>query len=122
MPSSRTVVEKLHLKQGMTVLVIDPPEGYLEHIGDLPQEVRMAEAPEKDMDVIQIFVTSMEQFEARVKLMLPYLKSSSILWVTYPKGTSGVETDLNRDIIWRRARELEWKQWRTSRWTMCGQR
>ena len=90
----------------MTVLITDPPEGYLEQLGDLPREVRMATAPEKDMDVVQIFVTSMDQFVARVKLLLPYLKSSSILWVTYPKGTSGVGTDLNRDIIWRRAKEL----------------
>ena len=25
-----------------------------------------------------------------------------LLWVSYPKGSSGVETDLNRDILWEK--------------------
>jgi hypothetical protein len=60
----------------------------------------------KNLDVVQMFVKRMSEFEARIKQLKPFLRSGSIIWVTYPKGTSGVDTDLNRDIIWRRAKDL----------------
>ena len=104
MPSDKTIVEKMHLKPGMTMLIIDPPNGYLGKIGRLPENVKMVEALVRDTDVVQIFVKRLREFDAQVVRLRPLLKSSSIIWVTYPKGTSGVDTDLNRDIIWRRLR------------------
>jgi hypothetical protein len=29
------------------------------------------------------------------------LKDDGSLWISYPKGTSKMETDINRDIIWK---------------------
>jgi hypothetical protein len=106
MTSDKTIAEKMHLKPGMTILVLDPPKGYLDTMGPLPENVRMAQSPEGDIDVVQIFVRSMGEFESQIERLRPVLKPSSIIWATYPKGTSGIETDLNRDIIWRRAKDL----------------
>jgi hypothetical protein len=106
MASEKSIVEKLHLKPGMTILFIDSPPGYTERIGRLPDGVRIIDVPEKDVDIVQAFVESMSEFESLVTELRPFLKSSSIIWVTYPKGTSGIETDLNRDIIWKRSKEL----------------
>jgi hypothetical protein len=33
------------------------------------------------------------------------LKPNGILWITYPKGTSKVKTDLNRDILWKQLKD-----------------
>jgi len=35
------------------------------------------------------------------KLLIEALKDEGSLWISYPKGTSKVETDINRDIIWK---------------------
>jgi hypothetical protein len=32
--------------------------------------------------------------------VFPFLKDDGIFWVSYPKGSSKVKTDLNRDILW----------------------
>ena len=106
MTSDKTIVEKMHLKPGMTVLIIDPPDGYLDLMGPLPENVRMVSSPEANIDVVQIFVRSLSEFESQIDRLRPVLKPSSIIWATYPKGTSGIETDVNRDIIWRRAKDL----------------
>jgi hypothetical protein len=106
MPSEKSIAEKMHLKPGMTLLIIDPPQGYLERLGKLPEDVRMVDDMVKDLDVVQMFVKRISEFEARIKQLKSFLKPSSIVWVTYPKGTSGVDTDLNRDIIWSKAKDL----------------
>lgn len=38
------------------------------------------------------------------------LKPESILWISFPKGTSGIQTDLTRDKGWEsiRALDLKW--------------
>ena len=38
----------------------------------------------------------MEEKLPKLKL---FSKRKGVLWITYPKGTSGVKTDLNRDKI-----------------------
>jgi hypothetical protein len=42
--SEKSIVEKMHLKPGMTVPIIDPPYGYVERIGKLPEDVRMVKS------------------------------------------------------------------------------
>jgi hypothetical protein len=66
MTSDKTLVEKMHLKPGMTFLIIDPPNSYVDMMGPLPENVRMVQAPERDLDVVQIFVKSLSEFESQV--------------------------------------------------------
>lgn len=32
--------------------------------------------------------------------MLQAVEYDAVLWISYPKGSSGVDTDLNRDKLW----------------------
>lgn len=52
MTSDKTIVEKMHLKPGMTILLIDPPNGYLDTMGPLPENARMVQSLEGDLDVV----------------------------------------------------------------------
>lgn len=57
---------------------------------------------------IQVFVTELSQvsdFAAR----LPKIASqNALVWISYPKQTSKLETDLNRDIIWKEMNRAGW--------------
>jgi len=37
------------------------------------------------------------------------LRPGSLLWVSFPKGTSGIQTDLTRDKGWEALRDLDMK-------------
>ena len=50
-------------------------------------------------DLAQVFVSSKKELETSLKKIKSSLKPSGLLWLTYPKGTSKVKTDINRDII-----------------------
>jgi hypothetical protein len=57
-------------------------------------------------DVIQVFVKAMDEVLPNIEMWKKSLKPKGILWITYPKGTSKVKTDLNRDILWKRLKDF----------------
>jgi hypothetical protein len=57
---------------------------------------------------ILLFIRTMEQLENLVFPVIPKLGAECIFWLAYPKGTSGVETDLNRDILWKLVEPTGW--------------
>ena len=50
--------------------------------------------------MIHIFVKTMPELKGMLSELKPKMKPKGLMWVSYPKGSSKVETDLNRDIIW----------------------
>lgn len=46
------------------------------------------------------FVNNEKEFINFLNKNLDNVESDSVLWFAYPKGTSGVKTDVNRDSLW----------------------
>jgi len=103
-----SLVQKLKLKPGQRVAVIGAPEGYLEELGALPPGAELAERLEGSFDWLQVFVRNKAELDALVPRLLAALKPESLLWITFPKGTSKIQTDLTRDKGWDSVRDLKW--------------
>ena len=97
--SEKAVAEKLLIKAGYRVLIVDPPSGYLSTLGKLPDKVTLLDQPAANADLVQLFVASRKELEAKLPLLKPALKPNGLLWITYPKGTSKTKADINRDSI-----------------------
>jgi hypothetical protein len=95
----KSVAQKLMIKAGHKVLFVNAPEGYEEILGKLPEGVEVLQDMTKDTDLIQVFISSQAELEAHLKILPPLLKPTGILWVTYPKGTSKIPVDINRNSI-----------------------
>ena len=61
---------------------------------------------------IQIFVQDKAQLDRLAPQAARALKPESILWISFPKGSSGIQTDLIRDQGWDLARSLD-RKWIT---------
>ncbi len=108
--SDKTLAQKLLIKKGYTVLLLNAPAGYRAVLGELPPDVTLLTSPPGyTVDLVQLFVTSAEELDARLPGMRRLVKPKGLLWVSYPKGTSGVKTDINRDSIWAYARTVGWE-------------
>lgn len=81
------------------VFLVNEPEGYKERLGKLPPNVSFVAKPSHPVDLIQVFVSSRSELESQLRTVKPSLKPQGLLWVTYPKGTSKMKVDINRDII-----------------------
>lgn len=80
---------KLQLRPGMTVAVIEPPDGF--SLDAAAGDVDSAEA-------VVVFVTSAAQLEARRETLQDAAARGALTWLAYPKAGQ-LSTDLNRDRI-----------------------
>ena len=97
MPLS-TLARKLQLKSDRA-LVVNAPPGYVDRPG-VATGPGAAGQPDANLDFVQVFVRNSEELEELIPAAIKALKRDGLLWISYPKGTSGVSTDLNRDILW----------------------
>lgn len=99
--AERSLIEKLHITTGQKIAVVNAPTGFIRALGNLPAGVVVTETLSAPLDFVLLFAQTSKDVERLVPEVLRALKSDEMLWVCYPKGTSKVRTDLNRDILWR---------------------
>ena len=98
--SKTPLARKLGIKEGFSILLVNPPDHYFELFVDFPKNMKEVDDPNNgSLDFIHLFCTSNGYLEKETYRLKPLLKKTGMLWVSWPKGTSEIETDLNRDII-----------------------
>jgi hypothetical protein len=95
------LIKKLLLKPGQKAAVLNPPAGYLEGLGPLPEGVELQAKPSAPLDFVHLFVKGKAGLFMFVPQALRSLKDDAIFWISYPKGSAKAKTDLNRDILWK---------------------
>jgi len=105
MPES-TTAKKMKLKSGLKAAVINAPEKYL---NDLRHDAEISSGLNGKFDWIQIFVKNKAELDSIAPKAAKALKPESMLWISFPKGTSKIQTDLTRDKGWERLQTLDLK-------------
>jgi hypothetical protein len=95
----KSVSQKLLIKEGHNVLLVNPPQGYLAALQAECPDAIIAEKRSGAPDVVQVFVSSDAELRKKLPRMKELLSAKTLLWVTYPKGTSKMGADVNRDTI-----------------------
>lgn len=94
------LAKKLRIKPAHRVLLVNAPDNYTELLTPLPREVQITDKSEGTFDVVQLFVLNSEELERDLKWLQDHLRPDTILWITYPKKSSGIESDLEMMQSW----------------------
>ena len=106
MPES-PLAKKMKLKAGLRAAVINAPENYVD---ELRHDTAMSPTLKGKFDWIQIFVRSKAELDELAPRAAKALKPESMFWISFPKGSSKIQTDLTRDKGWEslQALDLKW--------------
>ncbi len=96
---NQKVIDKLGVKSGARLIVMHAPEGYMELMPELGERANVASRLSGRFDVIQYFATSFEQLGAVVPNLASHLEPSGMLWISWAKRTSRLNTGLNEGIV-----------------------
>jgi hypothetical protein len=97
--SDKTAAQKLLFKTDYKILLLNGPAGYESMLGTLPPGLTISTKPSGQVDLIQVFISSRKELVDQLEGLKRLLKTNGLLWVSYPKGTSKIKTDINRDSI-----------------------
>ena len=81
--------------------VAHPPEGYFDWIAPLPEELTVKEKLAGQLDFIHLFVKSVSTLQKEFPRTKKYLQQNGMVWISWPKKSSGVKTDLDENVIRR---------------------
>jgi hypothetical protein len=100
---SQTVFEKLQLADEKNLLIQGLPSSIEKQFSKLSFCKNMTPLLKtRKIDFALVFAVSENQLNGILKDVMPSLKGDSKFWVAYPKTTSKIVTDLNRDRSWNR--------------------
>lgn len=99
--SGTPLAKKLGLKDGDAIQVFNAPKKYKDFFDDFPSGVRdMGKGVFKEeIDFIHIFAKTFDELESIFKIARPNLKKNGILWISWPKKSSGILTELDKFSI-----------------------
>jgi len=97
--SGTPLINKLGIKTEMKILLMYPPADYFKLLqSDLTRQLTTATKP---VDFIHLFAKDTAVFKKEMKTVLKFCKmnTSAIVWVSWYKKSSGIQSDLSENII-----------------------
>ncbi|MDF2382650.1 YdeI/OmpD-associated family protein [Nostoc ellipsosporum NOK] len=106
----QTLVQKMRIRPGQRLRLINAPKDFLQLLHPLPQGV--SEVSRGAAEQWHCFVKDQQQLSQVWRRVWKKLRPGDLVWFYYPKGNSGMQTDLTRDKGWDIMNEhLEELQW-----------
>jgi hypothetical protein len=104
-----SIVKKLGLKPGMWAVVLSAPSGYLQSLTPLPDRVKISRRLGSTHQFVQLFATKKSDITKLATKLLQSAAPGALVWITYPKKTSGVKSDLSREEVWTAMEGTGWR-------------
>ncbi len=102
------LAQKLQIKSGK-LIVLNAPKGYAEQLTQELPDLTVATRAAGQAEAVLLFVNSLAEAEKLTSKAGQLVKPGGMLWIAYPKGSSKVKTDLNRDKLWVAVQPFGWQ-------------
>ncbi|EDP70031.1 hypothetical protein FBALC1_10877 [Flavobacteriales bacterium ALC-1] len=98
--SKTPLAKKLGIKVGFKIYLYNAPNHYHNLFNELPEHIEYVDTiSSMELDLIHAFFKSENTLRDTIVKLKEGLKQNGIIWVSWPKGSSKIETDLNRELV-----------------------
>ena len=97
--SGTTLAKKLGIKNGFKIKIVNYPDYYFELFTDFPSETYQISDIKTKKDFIHYFAKTIAELEKDIKQLSEEIEQNGIIWISWPKKSSKVETDLSGNIV-----------------------
>jgi hypothetical protein len=99
--SGTPLPRKLGIKEGSRIALINAPKDFESELGELPDNVEFIKRPTKSLDIILLFVLTERALARDFARLAARLTANGMIWIAWPKKSSGVTTDLTEQRVQR---------------------
>jgi hypothetical protein len=97
--SGTPLAKKLGIKENHCMALVNAPKNFLAHLGPLPATTKIVERSVKPLDLVLLFVDKERLLARDFPRLAKKLASNGMIWIAWPKKSSGVTTDLSFDRV-----------------------
>lgn len=99
--SGTPLPQKLGIKGSQRILLVNAPDHFTKDLGVLPPGVEIAEQHRAPLDLILCFVKSEKELLSQFAKLAALLTPAGMLWISWPKKSSGIPSDLTEGVVQR---------------------
>src|SRR5207247_3487512 len=89
----------LGIKPGLTVVTINTPANYRRLLGAIPEGVTFSDYLKPDSSFVHMFINKRSELEKQLAILREKIADTGPVWVSWPKRSSGVSTDVTEDVV-----------------------
>ena len=93
--SGKPMAEKLGIKPNAEVTLVNAPANYRKLLGKLPAGVKFSGSNE----FVHLFTKRRRDLEKQLSILRKNIADTGTVWVSWPKKSAGVATDITEDVI-----------------------
>jgi hypothetical protein len=97
--SGTPLPKKLGIKPGLTVVTNNAPTNYRRLLGTTPEGVTFSDRLKPDSSFVHVFIKKRSELENRLFVLREKIADTGTVWVSWPKKSSGVPTDVTEDVV-----------------------
>ena len=91
--SGTPLAKKLGIKPGTTILLDGAPDSYP------TRDATIARSLSDRVDIVHVFTKSAGELAPKLRKLRASIRDDATVWVSWPKKTSKVPTDITEDVI-----------------------
>jgi hypothetical protein len=97
--SGTPLAKKLGIKPGFHIFVDSGPVDYVKLLEPLPDDVSLVPRPARNLDMIHLFTKQARELKTKLPRYMQTIVGNGMIWVSWPKKTAKIETDVTEDVI-----------------------
>jgi hypothetical protein len=97
--SSTPLAKKLGIKEGNKISLLNKPDYYFSLFTDFPDDVSINTRGNEKYNFVHYFVKQEKQLQKDIRKLRDSIEPNGMIWISWPKKASKVETDLTEDVI-----------------------
>ena len=97
--SGTPLAQKLGFRDGCRVRISNPPGNYLKLVSPRPNNVTISTRIRTGIDIWHFFTRSKSELESRLPFLMTAIHPDGMIWISWPKKSSGIPSSVTEDTI-----------------------
>jgi hypothetical protein len=97
--SGTPLADKLGIKAGMSLCTSNAPGDYKTIVAPMPDGVTLQARATRTTDMVHVFASRSAELDAALKRYRRTLGPTAVVWVSWPKKSAKVATDITEDTV-----------------------
>jgi hypothetical protein len=97
--SGTPLPQKLGIKTGLTVVTINAPAKYRRLLAKIPDGVTFSDRLKPGSNFVHLFTKRRNELQKKMSILRDKISDDGTIWVSWPKKSSGISTDITEDVI-----------------------